>query len=382
MVKKILLSLLTLVILAGLMLRYSAVPDDFPADSASAKWLERGAADVDYFDVTLTDKTRSTQANGEFKGRDFRRLKTRIWHPSPMHGRAPLIIYSHGFMSMRTEGSYLAEHLASHGYIVAAMDYPLTSYSAPGGPLAKDVAHQSDDIRFLLDQFLSWNDEPGHQFYQHIDDNRIGVAGLSLGGMTSTLAAFHPRKRDPRIAAAVSIAGPSVIFDDTFFRDTSLPFMMIASPSDPMVDYQANAATIPERVPGAVLVTMAGASHTGFASLGTLFRWASNPDAIGCVHVVDKLEKTAEERWAREIGSALDGIVDMAQPELCRSELGPAMNPILQHRLTTLAVFSFFESHFALGVADKSAAKRFLHDQFPSEHPQITVRQQEASQNL
>lgn len=380
MLKKILITLLALVILAGLFLRYSAVPEDFPANTASATWLKPGASEVEYFDITLFDDTRNTQANGDFPGQDVRRLKTRIWHPSPMYGHAPLIIYSHGFMSTRSEGSYLAEHLASHGYIVAAMDYPLTNYNAPGGPLAKDVVNQSDDIRFLLDQFLSWNREVGHQFHERIDERRIGVAGLSLGGMTSTLAAFHPRKRDPRIAAAVSIAGPSFIFDEAFFQHTSLPFMMIASPSDPMVSYQANAADIPTRVPGSVLVSIEDASHVGFANLGALFRWASNPDALGCAQVTDKLEKTASENWMTEIGSASDGIVPAPQPEVCNIDLGEAMNPLLQQRLTTLAVFSFFESHFALGVADRTAAQRFLLEQFPTEHSRVSVRHQEALQ--
>ena len=44
-----------------------------------------------------------------------------------------------------------------------------------------------------------------------IDRDRIGAMGLSLGGLTTTLVAFHPTLGDPRIRAAVSIAGPSAM---------------------------------------------------------------------------------------------------------------------------------------------------------------------------
>jgi len=35
--------------------------------------------------------------------------------------------------------TYLAEHLASHWYVVVSADYPLTHLQAPGGPNYLDV---------------------------------------------------------------------------------------------------------------------------------------------------------------------------------------------------------------------------------------------------
>ncbi|MGY8774478.1 hypothetical protein [Spongiibacter tropicus] len=375
MLKKILIALVILIVAAAIVLRYTERPEPLPAESVTAQWLMPGSYDVSYFDVTLTDDTRATQANGDFAGSDQRLLKTRIWHPNPIHSRAPLIIYSHGFMSTRTGGSYLAEQLASHGYIVAAMDYPLTNFNAPGGPLVKDVVNQPGDIRFLLDQFLSWDQEKGHDFYEAIDSKRIAVMGLSLGGMTSTMAAFHPRMRDPRIAAAISIAGPSNVFAPDFYRQRSLPYMMIASPIDALVNYEDNAQHLPEQVPGATLVSIDKASHTGFADMAKWLRWLDNPDSIGCHQVKQGLEKSEGEDWSAEIGSVEEGILYNRQPRLCELDpLPSAMNPIRQHWLTRAAVFAFLEEQFALGEQRRLDASQFLRQQFPSEQADVHVR--------
>ena len=48
-------------------------------------------------------------------------------------------------------GAYLAEQLASLGYVVVAVDYPLTNGLAPGGPDVKDVVNQLADVSFLID---------------------------------------------------------------------------------------------------------------------------------------------------------------------------------------------------------------------------------------
>src|SRR6266852_5656967 len=117
----------------------------------SAQVLQPGPAAVGVTTVTFEDTSRPTMANGSFPGSPSRILVTEIWYPaepgaSPpatenrdaplaQNGRPyPLVIYSHGFFSNRIAGAYLAHQLASHGYVVAAPDFPLTFDSAPGGP--------------------------------------------------------------------------------------------------------------------------------------------------------------------------------------------------------------------------------------------------------
>jgi len=375
MIKKILWAIVFLVVAAMLYLQFGNKPAPLPTDTQSSQWLEKGLYDVDYFDVELVDSTRPTQANGDYKGSAERRLKTRIWYPEGLAASAPLLIYSHGFMSARTGGSYLAEHFASHGYIVAAMDYPLTHLSAPGGPLVKDVVNQPADISFLIDQFMSWDADSSNQFFEKIDEKHIGVLGLSLGGMTSTLAAFHPENADLRIAAAVSIAGPAFMFGPRFYESRDIPFMMIASPIDAMIDYAANGANIPEFVKGSLLVTMQDASHTAFATPGKYFRWLDNADMVGCSVVTRGLTKTEDEAWATELGSAEQGILPVPQPKLCTVDpLPKAMNPIRQQWLTTLAVYPFFEAHFALSELRRQDAEDYLLKTFAAEVPEISVQ--------
>ncbi|WP_373096022.1 alpha/beta hydrolase family protein [Zhongshania sp.] len=375
MIKKILLLIVVLIVAVVLYLQFGNLPETLPADSQSSKWLEKGIYDVDYFDVELVDKTRPSQPNGDFKGSDERLLKTRVWYPEGIAAPAPLLIYSHGFMSMRTGGSYLAEHFASHGYIVAAMDYPLTNMSAPGGPLVKDVVNQPGDISFLIDQFLSWDSDSSNQFFEKIDENRIGVMGLSLGGMTSTLAAFHPENADLRIAAAVSIAGPVFVFAKGFYESRDIPFMMVASPIDAMIDYDTNAATIPKYVKGSLLVTMQDASHTAFATPGRYFRWLDNADMVGCSMVTRGLAKTEDEVWVEALGTAEQGILVVPQTALCTMDpLPKAMNPIRQQWLTTLAVFPFFEAQFALSELRRQDARDYLMKTLASEIPEISVQ--------
>ena len=124
-------------------------------------------------------------------------------------------------MSSRKETAYLLEHLASYGYVVVAADFPLTSGSAPGGPNINDVSTQSADVTFLVDHILGLTgaEKP---YSGQIDENRIGLLGLSLGGFSTTLTAFHPRLREPRARAAISIAGPSANLTRKFFTQSEL----------------------------------------------------------------------------------------------------------------------------------------------------------------
>lgn len=378
--KRFLLLLLLVLVAAGLFFALGKQPEPLDPALESAERLKDGPFGVTYYDVTLTDTTRPSQAHGEFEGSDSRALKTRIWYPSELlsEGRAaedalPLLIYSHGFMSMRTGGSYLAEHMASRGYIVAAMDYPLTNFNAPDEPYVVDVVNQPGDVTFLLDHFLSWHRETGNLFEGAIDEARIGLFGLSLGGMTTTMTAFHPRLSDPRVDAAISIAGPSFTFAPEFYRHRQLPYMMIASEIDALVDYQANALPTLQ-VPGALLVTIDGATHTGFADMAKALRWMHNPDKLGCDQVKANIEETSEEPWYDKIGSPEEGIVSDQAPPLCELEpLPKGMNPIRQHWLTQLAVAAFFEAHFANDPTVRRTSMSYLTTILPQEIDELRV---------
>jgi predicted dienelactone hydrolase len=231
------------------------------------------------------------------------------------------------------------------------------------------VVNQPADIHFLIDTLLARSAERSDPLFGTIDSKRIAVAGVSLGGLTSTLAAFDRRLRDPRIAAAVSIAGPAYMFTPRFFEASTVPFLMVAGDADAIVPYARNAQRIPDIDPGSVLVTLAGASHTGFAGpAATLLRFYRNPDVLGCREVRKGLAN-ADLHFLDSISDANIGIVlDRVDPPCTGPLPATAMKAARQHVLTTLAVAAFLDSHFAADAATRVQAQRFLLKTFPDEN--------------
>jgi dienelactone hydrolase len=359
---------------AAIWLALGKQPLPLPSGSLSERFLQTGPHAVSNFDITLIDNTRKTSANGDYPGDNFRTLPTTVWHPKALdNGPYPLIIHSHGFSSLRAGGRYLAEHLASLGYFVVAADFPLTNFFAPGGPQVKDVIHQPGDVTFLINTLLEWNTDPQHVFFGKIEPQHIGVMGISLGGMTSTMVAYDPNRRDRRIAAAVSLAGPSNMFSSQYFRTTSIPFMMLATEQDALVNYEENAKPVLDKISNATLVTLSKASHTGFADSARYLRWMSNPDALGCFIVMRNLNKK-EKPWIELLGTAEDGIEHNISLRICEQDpLPAAMNPIHQQQLAILAVSSFFQSHFAKQDADKQRYRQYLMETMSRELPGISI---------
>lgn len=125
-------------------------------------------------------------------------------------GRYPLIVYAHPSGAHRRAATFLCTHMASHGYIVAALDH--SEVVAPElAPRANEsdtdrtaridaiIASRVPDVRFLLDQMLSalWAD-----LALQPDPARIGVVGHSFGGWTALAAT----EADSRIQAVVALA--------------------------------------------------------------------------------------------------------------------------------------------------------------------------------
>lgn len=288
----------------------------------------------------------------------------------------PLVIYSHGFSSFRTEGRYLARHLASRGYVVMAADFPLTGYFTKGGPRVTDVANQPGDVSFLIDSALAWNDEAGHLLEGALDPQRIAAVGLSLGGLTTTLVALHPRLGDERIRAAVSLAGPAFMFTPAYYAHADVPYMMVAGTLDALVDYTSNAAPLTANYPGATLVTLVGASHLGFTPDGRLlFPWRHHPDALACRVVGKRLpEGDGRENLVTVLGTEAEGIAPASQARFCTMDPLPrAMRPGRELELTEAAVVSFLAIH--LGEDPDAAARyrQWLYEDWPASAADVEV---------
>lgn len=348
------------VLLAGCTLR--AGPRLVAPGSESAAWRAPGSYRVAARTLAFDDA-----ASG-------RRLVSTVWWPAGRRTPSPLVVQAHGFLGNRRGGTYLARHLASRGMVVIAATHPTTTRFARGGAKVEDVVRQPADVRFLIDAMLAGDARLPE--LPPLDVERIAVTGHSLGGLTATLAAFHPRLRDPRIAAAVSIAGPMEMFEPRFFRNARVPFLMIGGSADVVVDYRRNALGTFARVPDATVALIAGGSHAGFdhAAAGVR-RFVSNPDVFTCWILRRVLRLDDAVARVRALATTDEGIdfTDGIRPPCLESPPRDAMDPAWQQVLTTLAVTAFLESRFAPEAEARERARRYLSVTLPAELPEISV---------
>lgn len=342
-------------------------PDPEPDGPIGRGLAAPGQWSVRKLDLVLVDRSRSTPASGELASSPERVLATTVWLPESDGARGlPLIVYAHGFMGNRSENTRLCRHLAGRGFVVVAVDFPRTSSESEGEPVFADLPQQPVDIRFVIDALLERSLDPQNPLHGRLDGERIGLVGLSLGGMTAQLIAFHPRLRDPRIDAVVSIAGPVSMFSRRFFVDLPLPFLMVAGDIDAIVDYPTNGLAVLERVPQARLLTLAGGSHVGSTDLAvSLLRWTDNPDSFACDH----LEGHTPEGLP-PIGEPTDGIILKPENSLpCqRLPLPHAMRPPQQRMLTRIAVTAFLEARLRDEVDDLPKLRAIV-----SENPDVSL---------
>ena len=367
---------LLLVAVGALSLSCAMLPAGPARGTASADRLRPGPYAVGRVELELSDGTRPTRANGTFPGAPSRALPATLWFPKSSDAAHPLVVYSHGYMSTRGEAGRYAEHLASYGFVVIAADFPLTNAHAPGGPIVADAVNQPRDVSFLIDTVTGWS-AGERPFRGEIDPSRIGAAGLSLGGFTTTVVTFHPTLRDPRISAAVSIAGPSAMFAASLFANAHVPFLMIAGDADALVDYAANAATMPARLAyGGALLTLHRGSHAGFApQTAGVMRMFGNPDRIACCVIARRIRELPKENPFADLGGEEQGMLSPPVRLPCANGAAPeALAADRQQMIATLALRAFLDSTWASDARERAAAARFLAETLPRDFPEVSYR--------
>ncbi|MGH1370439.1 MAG: alpha/beta hydrolase family protein [Cellvibrionaceae bacterium] len=99
------------------------------------------------------------------------------------NSRYPLVIFSHGYTGYRSLMFYLAEHLASHGYIVAGIDHTDStnadvSAENPRSGFLSTLYNRSRDQQFVRQQLLS----KSSPVERAVNPLATGLVGYSMGG--------------------------------------------------------------------------------------------------------------------------------------------------------------------------------------------------------
>lgn len=94
----------------------------------------------------------------------------------------PLIILSHGYVGSRFLFTYLAENLASKGYVVASIDHTDSTYKDAAN-FSSTLVNRSLDQLFVLNEIDRLSElESGSFLSNLVDASNTGLVGYSMGG--------------------------------------------------------------------------------------------------------------------------------------------------------------------------------------------------------
>jgi len=226
---------------------------------------------------TWVDKTRGTNANGSAPAQPTRTFPVLVLYPAegkgstaaqtdgakPKGGPWPLVVFSHGVGGTGPAYVNSLRVLASAGYVVVAPDYPLAKGGAPGGSTIADVPAQLKDVSFLIDETLDADKGAGY-LHDLVDDDHIGLAGHSLGAITSLGAGYTACCAERRVDAVAEWAG---LFFPIGQKPTLAPaaahrpLLMIHGDKDGTVPYAVTPGVYDTVGTPKLLITLPGEGH-------------------------------------------------------------------------------------------------------------------------
>ena len=351
------------------------------APHQTADFAARGPHAVGVRTLNFVDATRPTPPNGSFAGTAYRPLDTEVWYPAATPPTAtavrdalldasgapyPLVLYGHALMDYRAGEAYLAEHLASRGYLVAAVDFPLGKLGAPGGSTFADLESQPGDLRAVLDHLLAGDGG----FAGAVDTERIGASGLSLGAATVLLLTYHRDLRDPRIRAVLPIAPAfGCAFTRAFYRHARVPVLVLQGDADGLAPLAENGLRVVRRAGGPrMLAVLRGGSHLGFTGFAGLLGTPENIDQFGCNALLAAIG--SGPAFPPLPGGRGAGIVSEACALPCQTPPTASLDFARQHELTQTVSAAFFDAY----LAGDESARCWLARGLARENPDIETR--------
>ncbi|WP_299410317.1 alpha/beta hydrolase [Acaryochloris sp. IP29b_bin.148] len=226
------------------------------ADSLMGWFLSRSGPDT-WEKITLEMKDESEKRLAYTQR--AREIVTDIYFPTTASDQPyPVVVISHGFNSDRSTYAYLAQHLASHGYVVI-----MPEHSGSNGQQiadlfrgrAQDVIDRTEfldrplDVSYILDT-LEQNSITDPRFQGRLDLKRVGMLGHSYGGYTAlALAGATPNFAQLRQACSTGL-------DNTFNVSLVLQCQALQS-SDPTVEL------VDSRIQGVIAISPIGSNLFG-----------------------------------------------------------------------------------------------------------------------
>ncbi|MEH2318482.1 alpha/beta hydrolase [Nostoc sp.] len=278
----------------------------FPFDPS-----QPGIAQVKILNLSLNDQKRDRQ------------IPVDIYWSTAATLDKPIIVLSHGFSSVRTDLRYLAEHLASHGYVVAALEHPGSNHTNTNSALQgktrvmkpHEFLDRPQDISFVLDELEKLNQTPNHPLQGKLATANAMVIGHSFGGGTAleiagaelqlehlkqrckkNLTSFSEGEvmqciaqelpensyqlRDSRIKQAIALnPTTSLMFGETGLTKVQIPTLVLASSADKTTPALTEQIIGFEKIPSPKwLVGIVGATHLSVKDPSTTLDQTGQPN--------------------------------------------------------------------------------------------------------
>jgi predicted dienelactone hydrolase len=179
----------------------------------------------------------------------------------------PVVVVVHGWANNGDQYTWLADHLASRGFVVAL-------YTAPF-PEEFDVTRWVPNVRSAIDALEAANASRVSDLHGRLDMSRLGLVGHSYGGATSIGVASV----DTRVKTLATFApGTALPARDDFLayaKNVNVPLLVVSSEIEYVVPTELYGRAAFELAPSRQkeLVQIKGAEHVNYADVG--FDWVA-----------------------------------------------------------------------------------------------------------
>jgi pimeloyl-ACP methyl ester carboxylesterase len=147
-------------------------------------------------------------------------------------GIFPLVVFAPGYRQCASSYSALLRQWTSAGYVVAAIDFPLTNCHTVT-PDESDLTNQPSYIAFVIGRLLSLSRQHAGWLSGLINGSRIAIAGHSDGGDAVAGLAAAACCRDRALSAAIVLAGAEwPAFGSRWFAGRPPPMLFVQGTAD------------------------------------------------------------------------------------------------------------------------------------------------------